>query len=471
MIGRLLALVAGLGALVSCSFTTAGNFEECKTDRDCGTVAACSQGYCLKLPSGCVRQEAGGSTRAFEVDAGSRIPLAALLPLTENGVADNSELQGLNAMRLAVSEVNDRNGLKNRSFALFVCDTGRVDETTGLQTAWMVENLGVPAILTSGSGQTQLVAKHPVRLDAGTMIISATATSPTLVSTFQNERNVWRVSPPDTLQAKALANLIKADFPDAGGVRVDVVFEDSDYGGGFGQPMADNLLALGFTSTRRPFPKDDPIAQTTVITNLANDSPKATVLIAFPSDVRDLITRARTFPSLTRASGHRWYLTDAVKDPAVLRSEDGGITATTTELDLAIGTAPAQGAGGAFIAFRDSFRARYGFDPNSFSYTSHSYDAMWLVMLSAAFAESAGGLSGPNLGQGMSRLSTNTAPTPLRADKWTELSNGLIQGLSTSVEGASGPLDFDTDAGVPSAPYEVWQVSDGGIRVLRLTNP
>ncbi len=468
MAPRNFATVFCLGVLVSCSFTTAGSFVECKNDVDCGTVAACNKGYCLALPAGCRRELAGGKVEAF--GQGDRIPIAALLPLTENGAADNSELQGLNAMRLAVSEVNDRNGLKNRSFGLFVCDTGRVDETTRTQAAWMIDNLQVPAILTSGSGQTQTVAKLPTRLDAGTMIMSATATSPSLIPTFQNEGNVWRVSPPDTLQARALANVIKADFPDAGGVLVDVVFEETDYGGGFGQPMADALLALGFTTSRLPFKPNDANAQTMVITGLSNNPPRATVLIAFPSDVRELVTRARSFPVLTRAGGHRWYLTDATKDPAVLLGEDGGSSVTMTELDLAIGTAPAQGAGGAFPAFRDSFRIRYGFDPNSFSYTSQSYDAMWLVMLASASAQSGPGeLTGPKLGQGMTRLSAPGASIPLRLDKWTETSNILLQGLSINAEGTSGPLDFDPRTGVPAAPYEVWQVSDGGIRVLRLT--
>lgn len=455
--------VIALGLWQSCSCTTAGSFKECEKDTDCGTVAACSQGYCLDLPAGCRREEAGGTVRAFE--ATDRIPLAALLPLSDMGVEDNSELQGLNALRLAVSEVNDRNGLKNRSFGLFVCDTGRVTETTQQQTAWMIENLQVPAILTSGSGQTQLAAKHPVRLDAGTMIMSATATSPSLISTFQNEGNVWRVSPPDTFQATALAKLIKLDFPDAGGVTVDVVYEDTDYGGGFGQPMAEALIAQGFSNNRRPFKPGDTNSQTMVINGLANVSPRATVLIAFPGDARDLITRAKTFPTLTRAAGHRWYLTDATKDPAVLNAQ------TLTELDLALGTAPAQGAGGGFAAFRDSFRTRYGNDPLTFSFTSHSYDAMWLVMLSAAYAESTGQITGPKLGEGMGKMSAAGASIPLRVDKWTEASNLLLQGVAINAEGASGALDFDTDAGVPSAPYEVWQVADGGIRVLRLTNP
>ena len=231
--------------------------------------------------------------------------------------------------------------------------------------------------------------------------------------------------------------------------------------------MVESLRAAGFITDGRPFPVDDLAgAITPIINGLSNASPKATVLIAFPPEARALITRAKTFPALTRAGGHRWYLTDAVKDPALLTPE------TLTELDQAIGTAPAQGAGNAFPAFRDSFRTRYGIDPNTFSFTSHSYDAMWLVMLATAAAQSSSSFAGPALGQGMGKLS-NTAqqPIPLRADKWTEASNLLLEGKSINAEGSSGALDFDPGAGVPAAPYEVWQVSDGGIRVLRLTNP
>ncbi len=456
--------------LVGCSFTTAGNFEECKNDLDCGTVAACSKGYCLTLPAGCRREEAGGSVAAF--DKTDRIPIAALLPLSNSeGLTDDSEVQGLNAMRLAASEVN-RTGIKGRPFGIFVCDIGRSDgggdDATRKYTGWMVENLQVPALIVSGSGATTQAATLPARLDAGTLVISANATSPSLSSTFRTEGNVWRVPPSDDLQARALTNLIKADFPDAGTTRVDVIYvDDSAYGTSFGLPMVESLRAAGFITDGRPFPENDLAGSITPIINgLSNASPRATVLIAFPPEARALITRAKTFPALTRAGGHRWYLTDAVKDPAVLTPE------TLTELDQAIGTAPAQGAGNAFPAFRDSFRTRYGIDPNTFSFTSHSYDAMWLVMLATAAAQSTSSFAGPALGQGMGKLTNTTQqPIPLRADKWTEASNLLLEGKSINAEGSSGALDFDPDAGVPAAPYEVWQVSDGGIRVLRLTNP
>lgn len=472
MRARAWLLAAGLGAaaIAGCSFTTAGTFEECRADVDCGTHAACSKGYCLTLPAGCRREEAGGTVRAFEQP--TRIPIAALLPLTEQGVTDETEVRGLNAIRLAAAEVNERGGLKGRSFGVFVCDTQRDPALTATQSAWMVENLRVPAFISSGSSQALTLAQEPRRVDAGTLIISTSATHPALTATFRTEGNVWRVAPPDTLQAKVLVRLLQADFPDAGGSRIDVVFEDTAYGSGLGTPLADGLLAAGYTCERRPFTKRDSTSQTTVVNKLDNARPAATVLVAFPDDAKSLLSRARAFPALTRAGGHKWYLTDATKSPALLTLDDGGVAQTRFELDQMIGTAPAQGAGGAFAAFRDSFRTRYGLDPTSSSYASHSYDAMWLVMLSAAAAQSLGAIDGPNLGVGMSRLSSTTQlPVLLRADSWAEPSNNLLQGLSVNVEGASGPLDFDADTGVPSAPYEVWQVSDGGVRVLRQVNP
>ncbi len=455
-----LAVVAALALAQGCSFTTASGFQECTADVDCGNAAACSSGYCLPLPTGCRRDEGPG----FET--GDRIPFAALLPLTDEGSRDLSEEQGLNAIRLAVAEANQARGIKNRLFGLFVCDFGAPDAGLGPQLEWLVQNAQVPAVLVSGSGATLEAAKNAVRLDAGTFIISATATSPALTSTFQVEGNVWRVAPPDTLQAKVLGALLLQDYPDAGGTTVGVVHLTGIYGDGFGLPLAETLSGLGYQVSRRPFTRNDVTSQTTAINELSNDQPAATVLIAFPPDVRTLIGLARTRPSLQRSSGHRWYLTDASKDPAVL-------TDTLPELDGALGTAAAQGAGGAFSSFRAGFQTRYRIDPNSLSYTSHSYDATWVVMLAAAAASQGGAaITGPALGAAMGKLvATSQVPLQLRPDKWTEASDLLSAGTAINIEGASGPLDFDLDAGAPSAPYEVWQVRDGGIGFLRLVDP
>jgi branched-chain amino acid transport system substrate-binding protein len=456
----LLVLGVALLVAVGCSFTTARGFEECRSDADCGTGVACSRGYCLPLPTGCSR-EPGAAT-----EDPSRIPMVALLPLTSGGVRDNSEEQGLNAMRLALGEANQRQGLKNRLFGLFVCDTGApgADQTTQLR--WMVQNLEVPAAIVAGSGATQAAGRDGVRVDAGTLIISNTATSPALASTYRNEGNVWRVAPSDTFQSRVLASLLRQDFPDAGGTTVGILNLTSVYGTDFGVALAETLRETGFQVTQKPYVSGDPTNQTSAVTELSNERPHATVLIAFPPDVTSLIGLARSRMPLWTTNGHRWYLTDAAKDLDVL-------IGTLPDLDGALGTAAAQGAGGAFASFRDAFRTRFLIDPNSLSYTSHSYDAMWLVMLAAAAAsEGGGGVTGPRLGEGMRKLvATSQAPIPLRADKWVEASDLLLQGSSINVEGASSALDFDLDTGAPVAPYEIWQIRDGGIGFVRQVNP
>jgi hypothetical protein len=55
---------------------------------------------------------------------------------------------------------------------------------------------------------------------------------------------------------------------------------------------------------------------------------------------------------------------------------------------------------------------------------------------------------------------------------WRDASAALLSGTAINIEGASGGLDFDLDAGAPSSPYEVWQVTDAGaFTTLRLVNP
>jgi branched-chain amino acid transport system substrate-binding protein len=72
----------------------------------------------------------------------------------------------------------------------------------------------------------------------------------------------------------------------------------------------------------------------------------------------------------------------------------------------------------------------------------------------------------------MAKLASSAPPfTPLRSDKWSELSDALAKGNATNVEGASGPLDFNLEIGAPYGPYEIWQVADGGIRTVRQVNP
>lgn len=478
---RTLVFFGGLGAVVgtlaACSFTTAGNFKECTVDTDCGTVAACSSGYCLPLPSGCVREESGGTVKPFE--HANRIPLVALLPIGAAGDIDDSEVQSANAIKLALSEGNDRLSDDRGFFGLFVCNTRAADAGVEVLSAWFVKNLSVPAMFVSSSGPTLAVASEASRKAANTLIISPNATNPELTTLFSNDRNVWRVAPPDDFQAKVMTSLVRADL-DAGSI-VTVLASNGGYGEGFANPLYEQLKAVTrddggayFVVNKVPYSAEDkgiPPRDTAIVTAI-NTHPNATIFIGNPRDALYLFDKALASSdrAMTRDAGHRWFLTDSVKDEAILTPT------TRPELEGAWGTAPAQGSGAAYPFFRDVFRTRYGIDPDSSNYVSHSYDAAWLVMLATQYAlgqtPNLKNVTGAKLGEGMAKMALSTGPAvQLRADKWAELSNALSQGTSTNIEGTSGPLDLDLDAGFAMSKYEVWQVSDGGIRVDRRVTP
>ncbi|MGV3619442.1 MAG: ABC transporter substrate-binding protein [Archangium sp.] len=462
----LLAFVSVL--LAGCSFTAAGNFKECSADTDCGALGVCSRGYCLTLPEGCRRESAGGMVDPFR--EATRIPLTALLPITNSaGGVDESELRGVEAMRLAISEVNDAKGLDNRHFALFVCDTTSTDggRREVEQLEWMVKNVETPAVLCSGSDLMLTLADNPVRLDAGTFIISATATASPLSVKFRTSGNLWRVAPPDSDQARVMLGVLQAEFPDAGGRSIDVVHENSQYGSSFGNDLVELVRAAGYTTETRPFPRGaDSSTIINLVRDMTNDGPRAAVVIAFPPDLQHLVLESQSYSNLTPDAGFRWFLGDAAKDPVITEGTLGRV------LEGSYGTAAAQGAGTAFTTFRDAYKTRYGVDPLTFSYASHSYDATWLMMLSAAWASQNGAtITGTAMGDGMARMQAAVPATPLRADKWIALSTELSRGTTVNVEGTSGPLEFDLDAGVPRSSYEVWQVLNGDIRVARVLTP
>jgi branched-chain amino acid transport system substrate-binding protein len=340
----------------------------------------------------------------------------------------------------------------------------------------------VPAIIVSRSGPLRAAAAEPSRLAAGTFLISANATAASLVGTFARDGNVWRVAPPDTLQARVLRQLVTQALvgtpdPDAGVVdagttdagaslTIAVVNESSDYGSGLQLALNDELSQAGFTVKTVPY--DAPLTATSAAmaaSTVSQSAPAATIVIGFPGDVVQLVTAAKTFPALQVGKGHRWFFTDSAKDPAILTA------VTTPELQGLTGTTPAQGVGTAFRTFHDAFQARYGVDPATYSFTAHTYDAMWLTLASTAWAQHGGAITGPAMRQGMLNVSAPGTTIPLLGARWTDVSASLLAGTPINADGSSGELQFDPDAGAPSGPYEVWTVTDAGIQTVRYATP
>src|SRR5262249_14151222 len=153
---------------------------------------------------------------------------------------------------LAVDEMNQRMGANGRNFAVYVCDTQRSEDRAKAQGAWMAQQAKVPTVITSGSQQT-LTISFATR-DAGTMIMSATSTSPELVSEFENSGELlWRTAPPDTLQSRVLANLLLTDPTYAALNNIGIIYVGDPYGSGLEAELLPRLRNAGRMVTTVPF--------------------------------------------------------------------------------------------------------------------------------------------------------------------------------------------------------------------------
>jgi branched-chain amino acid transport system substrate-binding protein len=116
---------------------------------------------------------------------------------------------------------------------------------------------------------------------------------------------------------------------------------------------------------------------------------------------------------------------------------------------------------------------KYNKDPSNYAFTSHAYDAMYLMALGAAYAHgTAGTLSGAKMAEGLTKVSTGVSGTntQLTSTNFTFLAAELAAGRSVNVEGASGKLDFDSKGEAPS-PMELWQVEGSSLQSRSIIEP
>jgi branched-chain amino acid transport system substrate-binding protein len=459
---RTLAILSLSTALLTgCSFTTASGLSECEKSADCGENQVCANNFCLPQPAGC-GERYGDTTSADAVQIGAALPLSLSATNPDLG-KDESEVQGLNAIRLALDEINDR-GAAGKKITLHVCDTAADPTRTAAQTEWLVNEKKIAALLTAGSSQT--LAAAAITLPKGVLTMSSSGTSPELTRREDNTKLglLWRTAPSDAIQGKVIANLLLTDPGFSTVQRVGILYLDDPYGQGLFNVITEQL------GTRRQY-RAVPYARKvenidTPLSQIDTFDPDLTILVGFEDDVKKFIKRAATSSTNMKAAvGHRWFFSDSAKDAALLTDSD-----VRGQVQNAYGTAPAQGAGQAFSAFQSRFISKYNADPSNFSFTSHAYDSMYLFGLAVAYSQgTSNAVTGIKMAEGLTKMTTG-ATIQLTSSNFTQAASELAAGRSIDVEGASGSLLFDPAGEAPS-PIELWQVEGSTFKTVRNVPP
>ncbi|WP_434387412.1 ABC transporter substrate-binding protein [Melittangium boletus] len=447
---RLLMGVMSAVLATGCSFTTAAGLEECETSAECGADKVCSQGVCLPLPTGCGRIY--GRAEAGDIPVGGLFPIHS--GTEANAPKDESDEQAFNAALLAMEQVNAR-GINGKQFALYLCDTGGDAERARIQADWLVKEKQVAAVLTAGSSQTYTVAQS-VTIPSNVLLMSYSASSPELSALPDTNGGpvglVWRTSPSDAIQGAVIGQLLSSttDARFGNPKKVAILYVNETYGQGLKDIVATRLA--GVRENRSiPYPRRGNVRD--AVQDLNTYDPDLTVVVGFTDDVTNILVESSTQPNLRTGSGHRWFFTDSVKDLSLLANSTAAAQAQNF-----YGTAPAQGTGQAFAAFRDAFNSRFKTDPSGYAYTSNAYDAMYLLTLGASYSlNTTGAVTGPKMAEALTKVSNGQASLQLTSTNFTALSADLAAGRTVNVDGASGKLDFDANGDAP-APMELWQV-------------
>ncbi len=142
------------------------------------------------------------------------------------------------AARLAVADVNAAGGVLGQPVEWVDGDDG-TDATVAAATVDRFVGLGVQVIIgASSSSVTKAVI--PKITAAGRILISPSSTSDELSAVADNGL-FFRTAPPDTLQARALADVIMRDGPH----RVTILAREDAYGRGLQGNVRANLVSAG----------------------------------------------------------------------------------------------------------------------------------------------------------------------------------------------------------------------------------
>jgi ABC-type branched-subunit amino acid transport system substrate-binding protein len=206
--------------------------------------------------------------------------IGTLLPETGNlAFLGPPEVAGV---QMAINDINATGGVLGGPVKLVTGDSGDTSTDTATQTVDRLLQSGVNAIIgAASSGVSQSVINKIV--GAGVLQFSPANTSD-IFTTYDDKGLYFRTAPPDTLQSRALADLIGAD----GSNTVGILALNDPYGTGLADNTEKNLISDGLSPDSIKKIIYDPQAANfdSEVQQMADFNPDAIVVIGFEESSR-----------------------------------------------------------------------------------------------------------------------------------------------------------------------------------------
>lgn len=380
--------------------------------------------------------------RPVSIEEKARI--GALVPMT--GPLQDFGEPTLNAIRLAVDQVNQGGGLLGGTLGIAVGDT-QTSPQAGVDAANMLVSLeGVSGIVGAASSGVTMPVARSVSSVKGVPQISGASTSPA-ITTLDDKDFLFRTTPHDALQGMVMADIVKKEGFDT----VSVIYVNNDYGDGLQKAFVDAFVKLGGKVVASLPYEEKKASYRGELAQLAKGDPQILVMIAYTGDGVPILRQ-----SLEQGYFSKFVFSDGMKAPEIIDQVGAEY------LNGSFGTAPEAVETDSSRRFKEAYEAKYGeLPPKPFLDTA--YDAAFLLALAI---EKAGSAEGRAVRDSL-RFVANPPGTLILPGEWAKAKALLAQGEDIDYAGAAGSQNFDAAGDVPGTIGH-WVIEDGRIKTVEI---
>lgn len=368
------------------------------------------------------------------------ITLGFMLPLS--GALQDFGGDMARAVHLAADQANNVSSgglLGQRSIEIIEGDTQTDPSAAPQELQRLIEEGVVGVTGAASSGVTGSIL--PTAVQNEIVLTTPASTSPTLTER-DNQGFFFRVPPPDSLQGRAMAQLLQDD----GCESINILAVNNDYGKGFATTLEN---AFEGDVGRTLFYDEGASSYDTEISQASSGDFDALVFIGYPGEGTPMFTnllndgRLGEFPVYFSEGVKSQDFVDNVGDDA-----DGEPALRGFQ-----GTTPA-GNTNATGEFQQDFEERYGKAPGLFA--AESYDATIYMLLAIHSADS----TDPTVWKDEMQKVAN--PPGVQTHDLDQAFTLLSAGQDIDWIGAANDLQWDDKGEVVSGTYAFWQVDTNG---------
>jgi branched-chain amino acid transport system substrate-binding protein len=343
----------------------------------------------------------------------------------------------LEAMKLAITHVNEQGGIGNGGKLNFVIGDSACNPQNATDAATKAVNIDrVIGVVGPACSGAVLAAANSVTVPAGVLMITSSGTSPQITG-IDDKDLVFRTVPSDDYQGRALARTLKERGMD----KVAVAYLNNDYGKGLAEAFKDEFESIGGTIAGYSGHEAGKASYRSDLAELARGGADNLVLFDYGDGTGLVLLRQ----ALENNFFKNFIGADGMRSDAVIRELGAA------NLETFFTSAPVGEASASLDAFNKAFAAA-GQDPNAIFATT-SYDAAFLMALTI---EKAGG---DRAKMAAALRSVSSAPgEPIMVGEWAKAKKLIAEGKDINYMGAAGEHEFDEAGDVPGN-YAFFKVS------------